>query len=193
MGHYASSCTAPRVPCNPRRVAFLQHTEDEESKDDDGSINFSFHLSDAITLTQAHMIDQNWILLDSESTISNFSNGEFLRNIRYCGTEQGLRSNSNSGFQDTHMIGDLPGFRPVWYNKGSLANILSLAAVRKICRINMDTKVEAAIIVYKHNGNQMKFTESKNGLYYYDAKETSKQSTNYSFINSVSENKSMYT
>jgi hypothetical protein len=59
-----------------------------------------------------------------------------LRNVRHCETEQGLRVYSNSGFQDTHMIRDLPGFGPVWYNKGSLASILSLAAIRKICHIS---------------------------------------------------------
>jgi hypothetical protein len=64
------------------------------------------------------------------------------------------------------MIGDLPGFGPVWYNAGSLANILSLAAVAKICRITMDTlTTEASMIVHKHDGTKMKFLESKNGLF----------------------------
>jgi hypothetical protein len=139
------------------------------------------------------MINQNWILLHSESTVSIFSNGKFLKNIRHCGNEQGLRVYSNGGHQDTHMIGNLPGFGPVWYNKGSLANLLSLAAVRKICRVTMDSLTEAAIIVHKHNGDKMNFTESQSGLYYHEAKATKSKSTNYSFINSVSENKSLYT
>jgi hypothetical protein len=104
------------------------------------------------------MINQNWVLLDSESTVNIFSNKKFLKNIRRCDTEQGLRVHRNGRFQDTCMIGDLPGFGPVWYKKGSLANILlSLAAVRKICRITMDTLEEMAIVVHKHNGNKMIF------------------------------------
>jgi hypothetical protein len=57
----------------------------------------------------------------------------------------------------------------------------------------MDTKTEAAIIVHKHNGDKMKFRESRSGLYYYDAKPTNKQSKDYSFLNSVNKNKSLYT
>jgi len=201
MGHYATTCTSARVTRHQAAIQLLQHCtieeatfEDEESDfDDDEDIHFSFNLTDAITLTQAHMIDPNWILLDSESTVSIFSNGKYLKNIRHCGTAKGLRIYSNGGSQDTHMIGDLPGFGTVWYNKGSLANILSLAAVRKICRVTMDTMTEAAIIVHKHNGDKMKFTESANGLYYYDVKSSSTKSSNYSFVNSVNENKSLYT
>jgi hypothetical protein len=39
----------------------------------------------------------------------------------------------------------------------------------------------------------IKFKESRSGLYYYDAKPTNKQSNDYSFLNSVNENKSLYT
>jgi hypothetical protein len=203
MGHYASSCRLARVARQQDGVQLLQcendeldeDDEDDESSDDDDDeeINFSFHQQSTINITPAHMIDKNWILIDSESTVNIFSNGKFLRNIRHCGDEHGMRIHSNGGYQDTHMIGDLPGFGPVWYNKGSLANILSLAAVRKICRITMDTLTEAAIVVHKHNGEKMKFTESKNGLYYYNAKATKDTSKHYSFINSVSDNKSLYT
>jgi hypothetical protein len=92
------------------------------------------------------------------------------------------------------MIGDLPGFGPVWYNAGSLGNILSLAAVAKICRITMDTLTEASMIVHKHDGTKMKFLESKNGLYYYDAaKDTKVKSAYYTVVQLVSKNKSLYT
>lgn len=44
-----------------------------------------------------------------------------------------------------------------WYNKDSLANVLSLAAVRKIYNVTMNTgDEEAAMIVHKKNGEQMK-------------------------------------
>ncbi len=100
------------------------HEESDEESDDD--LNFSFHQADdQITLTKSHMINQNCILLDSESTVSVFSNKRFPQNIRHCGTDQGLRVHSNGGFQDTHMIGDLASFGAVWCNQGSMANILS--------------------------------------------------------------------
>jgi hypothetical protein len=192
MSLYASSCSSARVPPDTNRdtntggIQLLQcaikETKIEEDKDD-SDVHFSFHMNDTITHTPAHMINPNWILLDSKSTVSIFSNKKFLPNVRHCGTKQALRVHSNGGFQDTHMIRDLPGFGPpVWYKKGSLANILSIAAIRKICRVTMDTLAEATIIVHKHNGNQMKFLESKTGLYYYNAQiSTKSKSTNYSF------------
>ena len=200
MGHYAISCMLPWVYHTGVRLlqCATEDEDDEESDedddDDDDDINCTFHLNnDAITITQKHMINQNWVLLDSDSTVNIFSNKKFLWNIHHCETEQGLCVHSNGGFQDTtHMIEDLTGFGLVWYNKGSLANILSLAAVRNICRITMDTLEEAAIVVHKHNGDKMKFMESSNGLYYYDAKAKS-ESNNYSFINSANESNSLYT
>ena len=133
-----------------------------DNKHDENDINFAFHMNNK----QGHMIDQNRITIDSASTVSIFSNKKLLRNIRHCGTQRGLRVHSNGGFQDTHMIGDLPGFGPVWYNKESITNILSLAAVCKIRCVTMDTWEEAAIIVHKKNGDKMKFMETGNGLYY---------------------------
>jgi hypothetical protein len=91
------------------------------------------------------------------------------------------------------MVGDLPSFGPVWYNEGSLAHIISFATVRKICHITMDTLAEAAIIVYKHNGDQLKFMEGCASQYYYDAKPSNTQLTDYTLVQSVTKNKSLYT
>jgi hypothetical protein len=46
------------------------------------------------------------------------------------------------------MIGDLSNFGEVWYNRESLANILSMAEVRKRNRITMDTDIEQALLVH---------------------------------------------
>ena len=71
-------------------------------------------------------VDQDWILLDSQSTHSIFSNGSLLTNIRHCG-HTGLTMYSKGGSQHTVMIGDYePLGITVWYNKDSLANILSM-------------------------------------------------------------------
>jgi hypothetical protein len=43
-----------------------------------------------------------------------------------------------------------------------------MAAVRKVCRITMDTSVDAAMNVHRKDGTIMKFKEYKSGLYYYN-------------------------
>ena len=63
----------------------------------------------------------------------------------------------------------MKNFGDVWFNENSLANILSMAAVRKMCRITMDASVEASINVHRKDGTAMKFKEYKSGLYYYEA------------------------
>jgi hypothetical protein len=133
----SSSCTSAHVPRNAGGVQMLllcgevattDLDEDDGNEGEGEDFDFSFHQTDAITLTQAHMIDPNWILLDTSGStaVSIFSNKKFLKNIRHCGNSHGLRiPHSNGGHQDTHMIGDMPGFGPVWYNAGSLAKSTS--------------------------------------------------------------------
>jgi hypothetical protein len=76
----------------------------------------------------------------------------------------------------------------------SLANILSMAAVRKVCRIAMDTSVEGAMNVHRLDGTIMKFTEYSSGLYYYDSNNpSSTNSRDYLFLNTVAANKLTYT
>jgi hypothetical protein len=90
-------------------------------------------------------------------------------------------------------------FSNVWYNPHSLANILSMAEVRKVCRITMDTSIEPAMTVHRKDGSCMKFSEYKSGLYYFDTagpeptNDTSFDVTNYLFLNTVAGNKQAYT
>ena len=76
----------------------LERDDIEDGYDGTEDNDFSFNLTtENVTLTKKHsMIDQDWILLDSESTVNMFSNRKFLRN------ERGLRVHSNGGHQDTH-------------------------------------------------------------------------------------------
>jgi len=82
-----------------------------------------------------------------------------------------------------------------------MANILSLAAVARIWRITLDKEKEKAIIIHRNNNKgMMKFVESEKGLYYYDTshlytKRPPKSKTNsaYSFVNTVANNKALYT
>ena len=62
-------------------------------------------------------------------------------------------------------------FGDVWFNPQSLTNILSIAQVRKQCRITMDNDFKVALCVHKKNGEIMKFIEYDIGLYSYDAKD----------------------
>jgi hypothetical protein len=110
-----------------------------------------------------HGIDPDWILLNSQSTISVFKNADFLTNIRHSGRV--LCAITNGGHQDSDMVGDFPNLGEVWFNEDSIANmILSLANVRKVCHVTMDTSHEPALLVHRLDGSVMKFVEHPSGL-----------------------------
>jgi hypothetical protein len=96
-------------------------------------------------------------------------------------------------------MGTVRNFGAVWFTTESLANILSMAEVHKVCSITMDTSVEASMDVHRRDGSIMKFREYKSGLYYYGTGQPtapnnhSSSPNNYLFLNTVAENKATYT
>ena len=135
-------------------------------------------------------IDPSWILLDSQSTISVFKNPRYLTNIRR--SEHTLRAITNGGHQDSNMVGDFPNLGEVWYNDESIANILSLADVCKVCRVTMDSSAEAALHVHRLDGPVMTFAEHESGLYVYAPNVTNDCVTGYSFLSTVAAQKKMF-
>ena len=201
FGHYKDRC--PETT-EHEAVQMLQvgnspdeddaHSEYEEAEPYVSEFTFLNCARPDILLHQADasLIPDSWILLDSQSTVSVFNNRKLLRDIRQ--SPNTLRVHTNGGTQLSTQLGTVPNFGDVWFNPASLANILSMAAVRKKCRITMDTSVEAAMHVHRQDGTIMKFQEYRSGLYFYDAgSKFSNRVSNYLFLNTVAENKYSYT
>ena len=87
---------------------------------------------------------------------------------------------TNGGHQDSHLIGDLPGFFPVRFNKNSML----IAQVRKVYRITIDTDIAVTMNVHLHNGNIITFTGGYSGLYIF--KDNIKQDM-FTFLTLISE------
>jgi hypothetical protein len=143
-------------------------------------------------MTQAELaaIDPTWILLDSQSTISVFNNRDMLRNVRR--SPHVLRAITNGGFQDSDMVGEFPNLGEVWYNANSIANILSLADVRKVCTVTMDTSRSPSMDVHRKDGTIMSFIEHPSGLYVYKGNDCSDLVTAYTLLNTVAKHKRMF-
>lgn len=138
----------------------------------DVTSNFNFHQASH----NLSIIPDTWILLDSQSTVSVFKNRQFLSNI--CPSTRTLRVHTKGGTQLSTQVGTVNNFGNVWYNHQSLANILSMTAVRKVCCITMNTSVATAIHVHCTNGTIITFQEYSSGLYYFDAGNSSNKTTN---------------
>ena len=174
VGHYVTDCPSERKEPTKSATSLLQ---------------YAYML--AQTKQPATGINPDWILLNSQSTISVFMNPNMLTNIRK--SERTLRALTNGGHQDSNMVGDFPNLGEVWYNSESIANILSLADVRKVCRITMDSSEEPAINVHRLDGSIMKFVEHASGLYVFATDKTTSESVNaYTMVSTVAEQKKMF-
>ena len=171
QGHYASDCP------DADGVTLVQH---------------------GYTLTQTSRyagLPKSWILLDSQSTTSVFNNPTMLTDIRP--SVRTLRVQTNGGYQDSNMKGVFKNLGHVWFNRASIANILSLAEVRRVCRVTMDTEIEPALIVHRKDGSLMRFTEHSTGLYAFDSASPSNHDSEpvsaYALVSTVAENKKLFT
>jgi hypothetical protein len=79
--------------------------------------------------TRKSNIPESWILLDNQLTIDVFASKKSLENIRK--SEAVMTIHCTAGITRANLIGDLPGYGTVGYHLEGIANILSLARVRK--------------------------------------------------------------
>ena len=199
-GHYASSCPK-KGKKGPKKltmqhVTALQVVLQNESSDPNTS-NMTF------VQNYKSPIPSSWVLLDSQSTVSVFRSPDLLSNIRR--SSETLTVLTNGGPQLSDWVGTSSLFGQVWYNPSSLANILSLALVRKRYRVTMDTSIDPALNVHLPNGVIIRFCEFESGLYYFDSKHLTHNSTNsqliqyspppssHTFLQSVANNKQNFT
>jgi hypothetical protein len=56
----------------------------------------------------------------------------------------------------------------------------------------MDTSTEAALVVHRANGTQMKFVEHSSGLYVYKPNVTSENVIGYTMVSTVAQQKRMF-
>ena len=152
-GHFANKCpggskqvTALQVMLHQQGVSFSQKSQD--------------------------VINPNWLLLDTCSTVSVCCNKDMVTGIKPCGDDGPLRITTNGGaqaFYNTATLKMLP--MTVHFNAKSLANILSLSDVANLpgARLTMDTDIERAIVLH-YNNKQIRFRECYDGLYYLDVR-----------------------
>ena len=149
-------------------------------------------LSNTVELIRrSSTLNADWVLLDSQSTISLFCNPRMFSNIRKCKKGEEKRCYCNGGAQDTNQIGDLAGFGTVYYNFQSISNILLLASVVKQRQVIFDSVDGNVFKVFGRKQRVIKFKQSPKGLYYWN---TAKHRTEeLVLVNIAKENERRYT
>ena len=111
-------------------------------------------------------LPDTWILLDSCSTVNIISTEQLLHDIH---TVTPLQVHCNAGAITLSQKGTFGTFpETVWYNPDGMANILSLASVKKHYRVTMDTDVEDCLQVHSPDGTcTTTFEPSTNGVYHH--------------------------
>jgi hypothetical protein len=148
----------------------------------------------ACQIGQDGKLPNTWILLDNQSTVDVFSNGNLLTDIRQ-GTES-MEIHCNAGIANTNLVGELAGYGTVWYHPNGIANILSLSRVKERgYHVTYDSNGGNSFVVNKPDGTSRVFKESERGLYYMDTNDSNVNDPNsfVALVNTVADNKVNYT
>jgi hypothetical protein len=142
---------------------------------------------------QANRLSKNVLLIDSCSSVNLICNSDLLhdsvtvnRHMQVC---------CNAGVRTTNQQGRLGNFpEPVWYNPKGVENILSLNSVKKHYRVTYDSaESDTFMVTDATNSLQLHFKPIKNGLYALRGPSFNGQEKYWSFVNTISKNKDMYT
>ena len=139
------------------------------------------------------IVNPDWLLLDSCSTVTTIKNPTLATNIADCAPGDEMRLTSTGGYLD-HTKACTTKFLNIngYYNPYGLANICALRDVCDKYRVTMDSANAREMHVYLDKDRFMVFKECGDGLYYFDTKNdniTKDPFNKYSFLNTVAANK----
>mmetsp|Transcript_36995 Transcript_36995/g.52267 ORF Transcript_36995/g.52267 Transcript_36995/m.52267 type:complete len:1117 (-) Transcript_36995:618-3968(-) len=166
--------------------AVMTNANDEANWDWHNEYGF-YQAGTTLTEGSSFEIPENWVLLDSQSTVDVIKSRHMLTHIRR--VKVPLKLHCNGGHAITHLKGHLAGYGWVWYMPNAIANILSLAHVKRKYKVQYDSSNNDGFTVTSKDGKITKFKEHKSGLFYHD---TSAYETGFVMMVTVKGKQSQY-
>jgi hypothetical protein len=186
LGHTSAVCpnTKPLA-----QVHAMTESDDASEASDTSSV---------IILTQQTVrcpINPNFLLLDSQSTVSLFSNPGHVNSVRQATTP--INVHCNKGSMPTSTVADF-GVNEVYLNLDSIANVLSLYLLGKKHHITYDSQDHGSDFKVHTSTGVLEFKPTQNGLHALDLSSTpatahvlvtsSQPSDEHLHVNTVREN-----
>jgi len=177
-GHIAREC-----PLNEEKQDQIMHATIEEEavadeEDTDNGENIFMQKK------EGGMVDRNWVLLDSQSTIDQVSNPAMLTNIRKAKIPSKIHCNAGS---TCSMLEGNFGSITVKHSPYGIANVLLLNGAKQRHRVTYDSKDCGGVFQVHTNEGIMEFKPSAQGLHYHDVSDAS-SNIELMLVNTVREN-----
>ncbi len=111
------------------------------------------------------MMNENYLLLDNQSTVNQIVNPNMLKNIRK--TSKPIKIHCNAGMSKTELEGEL-GEMTVYHNPDGIANVLSLKSVAEKHRVTYDSWDRDGVFKVHTKNGVVEFKPTERGLHYVD-------------------------
>jgi hypothetical protein len=135
------------------------------------------------------VVNKNWLLLDSQSTVDQVANPVLLKNIRKVASAVTVHCNARS--TSTNLEGDL-GDVTVKHNSHSIANVVLLHETKQRHRVMYNSWDQGRVFQVHTDGGIVEFKPSSRRLHYHDVSDPS-SNLELMLVNTVRENFEGYT
>jgi hypothetical protein len=159
-GHITQECPERKQAGNQEHTIHANIQEDGCNEDD---INQGENIF--VQKREKGVVNKNWLLLDSQSTVDQVANPVMLKNIRKAASAVTVHCNARS--TSTNLEGDL-GNVTVKHNPHSIANMVSLHETKQCHRVTYNSWDQGGVIQVHTDGGIMEFKLSSHGLHYHD-------------------------
>jgi hypothetical protein len=159
-----------------------QDTLTEEEDIDKGENIFVQH-------KERGVVNKNWVLLDSQSTVDQITNPEFLSNIRKAKKPATVHCNTGSTY--SNLEGEF-GTLTVKHNPRNIANVLSLHKTKDCHRVTYDSWDRGGVFQVHTQDGIVEFKPCERGLHYHDMS-NDESNIGLMLVNTVRENFEGYT